>query len=522
MVTSVATTSINRQMEAKVFNTISMKWIKEHIKVGDSVLQVGAGTGELAIAIAQYVGPQGCVVAFETDQDLLREAKKQAKRSQLGNILFMEGDVESLIILEERYDVVHCRLVLTYEKDIEKSLRLMESKRKPDGKFLFEETHNHPNISQDILPPNNKLSTVCSPLNTKSVFQTVGKVLRSQHQMMVDVRMLFENWSALWPADTPHDPLFMEQHQGFIQMSTSKCPVLDLSKIVVKPKERDPYLLPVGRADAKRLSAQEDLLEPYSLRWIEPYIRKPGIVFADVGCGHGGLTIAIAKRLAQNGGRVIAVDKSEAQLEIVRQKAKEANLTNIAFICADANELSQHIKAGECHVIHTRWVLAHVRDPWAVLSEMDKCLDSTQGVILCEEPGGDDYRCTPRKTVAFRLWMLAAKIQHLIARTDRAVALRLVNELFGRMGMQISYQTPPIVSETPFHNSRFREGIESAITKVKNPIIQAFGRWWVESLRAMEEDENFVITYNGFHQIAASRHLLDDLFASMSLEDSTT
>ena len=45
-----------------------------HLVAGASVLEVGCGTGDDAIALAQIVGPSGQVTAIDRSQTMLQEA----------------------------------------------------------------------------------------------------------------------------------------------------------------------------------------------------------------------------------------------------------------------------------------------------------------------------------------------------------------------------------------------------------------------------------------------------------------
>lgn len=261
----------------------------------------------------------------------------------------------------------------------------------------------------------------------------------------------------------------------------------------------DSYSILRGMDDAARLAAQEDLLAPHSEGWLKKYI-QPGFTVMDVGCGHGALTSALATLVGPK-GNVIAVDNSQEQLDIAQAKAKAQGITNIKFVQADVNNLS--ILREQCDAIHCRYLLIHVKDPMHAAKEMVS-LVKPGGVILCEELGGDSYTCTTRKPIALLLVIMAVRIQHWMKGTDRSVAHRLIKG-FPQMGMIVEYENPKIISATPHHKSRFREGVEAAIKKVTFSVLKYFGNWWVKSLKAMENDPKVVITQHSFYQIAAHK-----------------
>jgi ubiquinone/menaquinone biosynthesis C-methylase UbiE len=64
--------------------------------------------------------------------------------------------------------------------------------------------------------------------------------------------------------------------------------------------------------------------DPQSI--LEPFIR-PGQVATDIGCGPGFFTLDMA-RLVGADGKVIAVDLQEKMLQIVKQRAEKAHLSD--------------------------------------------------------------------------------------------------------------------------------------------------------------------------------------------------
>jgi SAM-dependent methyltransferase len=75
-------------------------------------------------------------------------------------------------------------------------------------------------------------------------------------------------------------------------------------------------------------------LHPALLRWIRAETPTTMRVL-DVGCGSGRLTLAVAPFAAE----VIGVDRDDAALEIGRQRAAAAGVTNVCFIEADAEDV---------------------------------------------------------------------------------------------------------------------------------------------------------------------------------------
>jgi len=63
---------------------------------------------------------------------------------------------------------------------------------------------------------------------------------------------------------------------------------------------------------------------------------KPHMTVAEFGCGSGGLTIPLSKKVKQ--GRVYALDILEEKIDALKHKAKMENIFNIKTIICDLDE----------------------------------------------------------------------------------------------------------------------------------------------------------------------------------------
>src|SRR5258708_13440556 len=66
-----------------------------NLKPGESVLDVGCGTGTLAIAAKQRVGPTGRVYGVDASPEMLARASKKASKAG-AEVVFQNGVVERL------------------------------------------------------------------------------------------------------------------------------------------------------------------------------------------------------------------------------------------------------------------------------------------------------------------------------------------------------------------------------------------------------------------------------------------
>ena len=75
------------------------------LAIGESVLDVGCGTGTLAIAAKRRVGPTGAVHGVDASPEMLLRAEKKAKKAGV-EVLFRNTLAESLPFADAHFDVV--------------------------------------------------------------------------------------------------------------------------------------------------------------------------------------------------------------------------------------------------------------------------------------------------------------------------------------------------------------------------------------------------------------------------------
>jgi len=84
------------------------------LRPGETVVDVGAGTGLLTIAAADQVAPDGDVLAVDVSVDALEELRRICAAP---NIFYLVGSAEVLPMTNESVDVVLTRSVLIYVQD---------------------------------------------------------------------------------------------------------------------------------------------------------------------------------------------------------------------------------------------------------------------------------------------------------------------------------------------------------------------------------------------------------------------
>jgi SAM-dependent methyltransferase len=108
------------------------------ITKGMNVLDVGSGAGDVAMTLAELVGPQGRVVGVDTNADILETARERVEAAGWSNVEFRHGDVSD-IDLGEVHDAVVGRWVLMYVPDPADLLRTLAGRVRPGGIIAFQE-----------------------------------------------------------------------------------------------------------------------------------------------------------------------------------------------------------------------------------------------------------------------------------------------------------------------------------------------------------------------------------------------
>ena len=87
---------------------------------GDSILDLGCGTGELSAYLAQLVRQEGKVVAVDPDVDRIQVAQKS--HISVKNLVFLEGSASNFPRMgTETYDIIFCNYVLHWIQEKKKS-----------------------------------------------------------------------------------------------------------------------------------------------------------------------------------------------------------------------------------------------------------------------------------------------------------------------------------------------------------------------------------------------------------------
>jgi ubiquinone/menaquinone biosynthesis C-methylase UbiE len=138
---------------------------------GDKVVDVGCGFGDTAIKLAKLVGPTGSVLAIDCCDGFLEFGRRDAKAAGIGNITFLEEDVQSYPF-EPIHDFCFSRFGTQFFENPVAGLRNMRKSLKPGGimtMIVWRGIKDNPwlgsakDVVLQFLPPPGENAQSCGP-----------------------------------------------------------------------------------------------------------------------------------------------------------------------------------------------------------------------------------------------------------------------------------------------------------------------------------------------------------------------
>ena len=108
------------------------------ITEGMRVLEIGSGAGDVALTLAELVGPTGHVIGVDINATILDTARQRANDAGMQNVEFIAGDARMLTFAAQ-FDAIIGRFVLMYMADPRKAFAKLMTHIKPGGIAAFQE-----------------------------------------------------------------------------------------------------------------------------------------------------------------------------------------------------------------------------------------------------------------------------------------------------------------------------------------------------------------------------------------------
>jgi ubiquinone/menaquinone biosynthesis C-methylase UbiE len=127
------------QRQAQLYGPLTRRvFIEAGVSSGMRVLDVGSGAGDVALLVAELVGPTGQVVGVDTNVQILDVAGSRVRAAGWANIRFSAGDVRTAG-LDGSFDAVVGRFVLGFVGNRVELLQRCIGHLRPGGLVVFQE-----------------------------------------------------------------------------------------------------------------------------------------------------------------------------------------------------------------------------------------------------------------------------------------------------------------------------------------------------------------------------------------------
>ena len=104
---------------------------------GDTVLDLGSGTGFDCFLAAQAVGENGKVIGVDMTPEMVANARENARKGGYSNVEFRLGEIENLPVADQSIDAILSNCVINLSPDKEKIFSEAFRVLKPGGKIMI-------------------------------------------------------------------------------------------------------------------------------------------------------------------------------------------------------------------------------------------------------------------------------------------------------------------------------------------------------------------------------------------------
>ena len=125
-----------REVDPRFATVVENVMRRGDLRSGNRVLDLGTGTGSVAVGAARLVGPTGGVTAVDISPDMLALTKRRLVEGGYGNVDLREGRAEQLPVDGESVDAVLASLSLMYVNDRAAAAREIRRVLRPGGRFV--------------------------------------------------------------------------------------------------------------------------------------------------------------------------------------------------------------------------------------------------------------------------------------------------------------------------------------------------------------------------------------------------
>ncbi|MFD9113414.1 class I SAM-dependent methyltransferase [Streptomyces bottropensis] len=155
---------------------------------------------------------------------------------------------------------------------------------------------------------------------------------------------------------------------------------------------------PAGQAWGELKGVLEEMFRPIEELLVDAVAAEKARHVLDVGCGTGGLTLAVARRLGP-GGRCVGVDISEPMISRAREDAEQEDVW-ASFVCADAQDHA--FESGAFDAVISRFGVMFFLDPVRAFANLRRAVRD-EGALRCvvwRDPAENPFMTTAQRAAS--------------------------------------------------------------------------------------------------------------------------
>ena len=176
---------------------------------GQFVLDIGTGTGRLAIAAAKIIGSQGLAIGVDLSSEMIAKARSKVERMGLFNVQFQLADAEKLDYPSGHFDYILCANTFPWISNKEAVLKSWHRFLKPGGRITIHTPADTAYVGAVILrqvlathgitvEPSNRIGSVeqCKKLFVLTGFEDI-EVKQEQYGSYTNFESAYSTWNSV-------------------------------------------------------------------------------------------------------------------------------------------------------------------------------------------------------------------------------------------------------------------------------------------------------------------------------------